>query len=247
MNEESVRLRAQILDLVAAYTAEAFPEKEFIPGQSNVPVSGRVFDLTDIQFLVDSSLDFRLTTGRYAHQFEKEFARFFKMRHAILVNSGSSANLLALTCLTSPLLRDRQLRPGDEVITVATGFPTTVNPIFQNQLIPVFIDVNIPTYNVDASQLEAARSTRTRAVMIAHTLGNPFNLEAVAPFCKAHDLWLIEDCCDAVGATYIRTTIVYGWEQQGKNFIYRLIKSSAQGFQSGSPLIKLILQPLHTI
>lgn len=202
MSEKADQLRAQIRELVAEYAAEAFPEKEFTPGSSAVPVSGRVFDAEDVQYLVDSSLDFWLTTGRYAHQFEKEFARFFKMRHALLVNSGSSANLLALTSLTSPLLLDRRLLPGDEVITVATGFPTTVNPIFQNKLVPVFIDVDVPTYNVDVSQLESALSQKTRAVMLAHTLGNPFNLEAVTEFCKQHDLWLVEDCCDAVGATY---------------------------------------------
>ncbi len=202
MSEKSDQLRAQILELVAEYTAEAFPAKQFTPGSSPVPVSGRVFDATDIQHLIDSSLDFWLTTGRYADQFEKEFARFFKMRHAILVNSGSSANLLALTALTSPLLKERQLQPGDEVITVASGFPTTVNPILHNNLIPVFVDVEIPTYNVDVNYLEAALSEKTRAVMIAHTLGNPFNLNAVAEFCKQHNLWLVEDCCDAVGATY---------------------------------------------
>lgn len=202
MSERSDQLRAQILELVAEYTAEAFPTRPFVPGSSAVPVSGRVFDVTDIQHLVDSGLDFWLTTGRYADQFEKEFARFFKMRHAILVNSGSSANLLALTSLTSPLLKERQLRVGDEVITVASGFPTTVNPILQNGLVPVFVDVEIPTYNIDARYLEAAYSEKTRAVMIAHTLGNPFNLQAVTEFCKEHHLWLVEDCCDAVGATY---------------------------------------------
>jgi CDP-6-deoxy-D-xylo-4-hexulose-3-dehydrase len=202
MRENAEQLRAKILELVAEYSSEAFPEKRFIPGESPVPVSGRVFDGADVQSLVDSSLDFWLTTGRYAHQFEIEFARFFKMRHAILVNSGSSANLLALTSLTSHLLGEKQLKAGDEVITVAAGFPTTVNPIFQNNLIPVFVDVDIPSYNIDVSQLEPAVSEKTRAVMIAHTLGNPFNLEAVTEFCKAHDLWLIEDCCDAVGATY---------------------------------------------
>jgi CDP-6-deoxy-D-xylo-4-hexulose-3-dehydrase len=202
MSERSEQLRTQILEMVSEYAAEAFPKRGFIPGESSVPVSGRVFDGADIQSLVDSSLDFWLTTGRYADQFEKEFARFFKMRHAILVNSGSSANLLALTALTSPLLREKQLKEGDEVITVATGFPTTVNPIFQNNLVPVFVDVDIPTYNIDVSQLDAALSNKTRAIMVAHTLGNPFNLEIVTDFCKKHDLWLIEDCCDAVGATY---------------------------------------------
>jgi len=202
MSERADQLRAQILEMVSEYASEAFPQKGFIPGESPVPVSGRVFDGEDVQSLIDSSLDFWLTTGRYADQFEKEFARFFKMRHAILVNSGSSANLLALTALTSPLLKEKQLKEGDEVITVATGFPTTVNPIFQNNLVPVFVDIDIPTYNVDVTQLDAALSKKTRAVMVAHTLGNPFNLEVVTEFCKQHDLWLIEDCCDAVGATY---------------------------------------------
>ena len=202
MNENSELLRARILELVADYSAEAFPQKVFVPGETHVPVAGRVFDAGDVQSLIDSGLDFWLTEGRFAKQFEIEFARFFKMRHAILVNSGSSANLLALTCLTSPLLADRRLQPGDEVITVATGFPTTVNPIFQNGLVPVFVDVQIPTYNIDTTQLKLALSDKTRAVMIAHTLGNPFDLEAVTTFCKENNLWLVEDCCDAVGATY---------------------------------------------
>ena len=202
MNENSERLRARILELVADYSAEAFPQKDFVPGKTPVPVAGRVFDAVDVQSLIDSGLDFWLTEGRFAKQFEKEFARFFNMRHAILVNSGSSANLLALTCLTSPMLADRRLQAGDEVITVATGFPTTVNPIFQNGLVPVFVDVQIPTYNIDTTQLHEALSEKTRAVMIAHTLGNPFDLEAVTAFCKENNLWLIEDCCDAVGATY---------------------------------------------
>jgi len=202
MSERADQLREEILELVAEYAMEAFPKKEFIPGESSVPVSGRVFDETDVQTLVDSSLDFWLTTGRYAKQFEREFAQFFKMRHALLVNSGSSANLLALTSLTSPLLQGKQLKAGDEVITVATGFPTTVNPIIQNNLVPVFVDVDIPTYNIDVTQLEEALSEKTRAIMVAHTLGNPFNLSAVTEFCKKYDLWLIEDCCDAVGALY---------------------------------------------
>jgi CDP-6-deoxy-D-xylo-4-hexulose-3-dehydrase len=151
---------------------------------------------------VDAGLDFWLTTGRFAERFEREFADVFGLRHAMLTNSGSSANLLAVTCLTSPSLGDRALRPGDEVITVAAGFPTTVNPIIQNRLIPVFIDVTIPTYNADVSQLEAALSERTRAVVLAHTLGNPFDLAAVSDFVKKHDLWLVEDCCDAVGALF---------------------------------------------
>lgn len=202
MTKNSERLRAKILKLTAKYTEEAYAAHKFIPGETLVPVSGKVFDAVEVQHLVDASLDFWLTTGRFAAQFEKEFARFFNMRHAVLTNSGSSANLLALTCLTSPLLGNPRLKPGDEVITVATGFPTTINPIFQNNLVPVFIDVDIPTYNVDVTQLSVALSDKTRAVMIAHTLGNPFDLESVSAFCGEHNLWLIEDCCDAVGAKY---------------------------------------------
>jgi CDP-4-dehydro-6-deoxyglucose reductase, E1 len=195
-------LRAKILELVAEYHAEAFASREFVPGEMPVPVSGKVFDAMELQYLVDASLDFWLTTGRFASRFERQFARVFGLRHAILVNSGSSANLLALSCLTSPSLEGQSLRPGDEVITVATGFPTTVNPIIQNQLVPVFVDVDVPTYNIDVTQLEAALSERTRAIMVAHTLGNPFDLAAVTAFAAEHDLWLVEDCCDAVGATY---------------------------------------------
>ena len=202
MNQRATQLRAEILQLVAEYYKEAFAPVPFQPGVTPVPVSGRVFDDAEIKHLVEAALDFWLTTGRFAAQFEREFARFFGLRHAMLVNSGSSANLLALSCLTSPKLGDRALRPGDEVITVAAGFPTTVNPIFQNQLVPVFVDVHIPTYNVDVDQLEAALSDRTRAIMLAHTLGNPFDAQRVVDFARRHQLWLIEDCCDAVGATY---------------------------------------------
>ena len=161
-----------------------------------------MFDQVELQHAVEASLDFWLTTGRFAAEFERAFAQFIGVRHALLVNSGSSANLLALSALTSPKLGDRQLKPGDEVITIASGFPTTLNPILQNQLVPVFVDVTLPTYNVDVTQLEAACSPRTRAVMLAHTLGNPFDLGAVTAFCRQHKLWLIEDCCDAVGSTY---------------------------------------------
>ncbi|MGO8673306.1 MAG: lipopolysaccharide biosynthesis protein RfbH [Capsulimonadaceae bacterium] len=202
MSSRADALREQIKDLVAEYYTEAFGAPEFVPGKSSVPISGRVFDADEIQHLVDASLDFWLTTGRFAAEFEHQFARLFGVRKAILVNSGSSANLVALSALTSERLGSRRLVPGDEVITVATGFPTTVNPIVQNRLVPVFVDVHVPSYNVDVTQLEAAVSDRTRAVMIAHTLGNPFDLGVVTDFVKKHDLWLIEDCCDAVGATY---------------------------------------------
>ncbi|MGA6984717.1 MAG: lipopolysaccharide biosynthesis protein RfbH [Terriglobales bacterium] len=195
-------LRDRIRTLVAEYYREAFPSPEFVPGSSPVPISGRVFDEQELELLVDSSLDFWLTTGRFAEQFEREFAKVAGVREAVLVNSGSSANLLAVTALTSPKLGDRRLRPGDEVITLAAGFPTTVNPILQNGLVPVFVDVQIPTFNVDVSHLEAALSERSRAVIFAHTLGNPFDLDAVTAFAKKHGLWLIEDCCDALGSTY---------------------------------------------
>jgi CDP-6-deoxy-D-xylo-4-hexulose-3-dehydrase len=202
MTDNPDELRAQILEMVSRYHAAAFPQREFVPGETPVPISGKVFDDAEIKLLVDAGLDFWLTTGRYAAQFEEEFARFFTLRHAMLTNSGSSANLLALSCLTSPSLKERSLRAGDEVITVASGFPTTVNPIIQNRLTPVFVDVEIPTYNIDVSQLEEAISERTRAVTLAHTLGNPFDLATVSDFARKHNLWLIEDCCDAVGATY---------------------------------------------
>ena len=202
MTDRAAHLRQQILDLVAEYCDEAFPARPFVPGQSSVPVSGRVFDAAEVCELVDSSLDFWLTTGRFADRFEREFARFLGVRECVLVNSGSSANLVALSALTSPRLGDRRLVPGDEVITVAAGFPTTVNPILQNNLVPVFIDVTVPTYNADVAQLEAALSSRTRALFFAHTLGNPFDLTAVTDFARRHGLWLIEDCCDAVGSTY---------------------------------------------
>ncbi len=202
MESKAARLREKILKLTAEYTAQAFPVREFVPGQTSIPVSGKVFDAVEVQHLVDASLDFWLTTGRFADEFQKTFSRWWGVRNTILVNSGSSANLVALSALTSPQLGEKALRPGDEVITVAAGFPTTVNPILQNQLVPVFIDVHIPTYNVDVTQLEAALSPRTRAIMLAHTLGNPFNLAAVTEFAEKHNLWLIEDCCDATGARY---------------------------------------------
>jgi CDP-4-dehydro-6-deoxyglucose reductase, E1 len=202
VSSASNRLRERICALLPEYFREEFPVREFVPGQTPVPVSGRVFDAEELEFLVNAALDFWLTTGRYADQFEREFARFIGVRSASLVNSGSSANLVALSALTSPRLGARRLRPGDEVITVAAGFPTTVNPIIQCGLVPVFIDVQIPTYNVDVAQLEAALSHRTRAIVLAHTLGNPFDVEAVTRFASRHGLWLIEDCCDAVGSTY---------------------------------------------
>jgi CDP-4-dehydro-6-deoxyglucose reductase, E1 len=195
-------LREQIRNLGREYFAAAFPPKTFQPGTDPVPVTGKVMDDEDLVYLLEASMDMWLTAGRFAHQFEREFAKAMKVRSALLVNSGSSANLVAVTALTSQHLGDRRLVPGDEVITVAAGFPTTVNPIIQNGLIPVFLDVDIPTYNVDVTSLEAAISPRTRAIVLAHTLGNPFNLTAVTELARRHDLWLVEDTCDALGSMY---------------------------------------------
>ena len=195
-------LRDEIGLLVKQYTAVAFEPKPFVPGVTPVLYSGRVFDDAEVVTLMHSTLDFWLTAGRFAEEFSKRFAAYFGRRYCILTNSGSSANLLAFAALTSPRLGARAIRPGDEVITVAASFPTTVNPIIQHGGIPVFVDVDIPTYNVNVEALRGALSPKTKAVMIAHTLGNPFEVGPIADFCREHDLWLIEDCCDAVGATY---------------------------------------------
>jgi CDP-6-deoxy-D-xylo-4-hexulose-3-dehydrase len=195
-------IRTSILQMVAQYQAEAFVAPPFVPGVSPVPVSGKVFDAEELQLLVDSSLDFWLTAGRYAETFEERFAEFLGVRHSILCNSGSSANLLAVCALTSERLGDRRLRPGDEVLTVAAAFPTTVNPLLQNGLVPVFVDVGLGTYDVDTTALAQAVGPRTRAIMIAHTLGNPFDIAAVKALAEEHDLWLVEDNCDAVGSRY---------------------------------------------
>ncbi|MDT3674958.1 MAG: lipopolysaccharide biosynthesis protein RfbH [Microcystis wesenbergii TW10] len=195
-------LREQVFQAVQEYYKHKFQPRAFVAGQTYIPASGKVFDEQELVKLVDSSLDFWLTTGRYAAEFEERFAQWMGVKHCLLVNSGSSANLVALSALTSPKLGEKQLKPGDEVITVAAGFPTTVNPIFQNQLIPVFLDVKLPGYDLDIEQLESALSEKTKAIMIAHTLGNPFNLEAVMAFAEKHDLWVVEDNCDAVGSLY---------------------------------------------
>ena len=200
--QQEQQLRDQVFTAVKAFYAHKFQPRGFVPGQTYVPVSGKVFDEAEMLHLIDSSLDFWLTTGRYAAEFEAKFAQWMGVKHCLLVNSGSSANLLALTALTSPKLGDKRLQPGDEVITVATGFPTTVNPILQNQLVPVFLDSQIPGYDIDPADLERALSPKTKAIMMAHTLGNPFNLDAVMDFAQRHDLWVIEDNCDAVGSIY---------------------------------------------
>jgi CDP-6-deoxy-D-xylo-4-hexulose-3-dehydrase len=194
-------LKEGIHTLVEAYWQKAHTPKPFVPGQSNVSMSGKVYGSEEMVSLVDSALDFWLTTGRFNTEFEKRLAKFIGVHKALTTNSGSSANLVAVSALTSPMLKDH-LKPGDEVITCATGFPTTVNPVIQNGLVPVFLDVSVPTYNMDVSLLEEAISDKTRAIVLAHTLGNPFDLDAVMAVAEKHDLYVIEDCCDALGATY---------------------------------------------
>ena len=198
----SENLDAGIDQLVSAAVAELHPEKPFIAGETNIPVTGKVFGSDELRAATKASLDFWLTSGPYTEEFESRFAKVVGMRHAFMVNSGSSANLLALSSLTSPAHGDRALKPGDEVITVAAGFPTTVTPILQNGLVPVYVDVDPETYVAIDEQMEAAVSTKTKAIMMAHTLGNPFNLDFVQALAKKHNLWLIEDSCDALGGTY---------------------------------------------
>lgn len=199
MNEQQAR--DAILKSVKEY-CDLYHKKPDYKEGDRIPYASRVYDSHEMVNLVDSALEFWLTAGRYAEQFETEFARYLNVKYCSLVNSGSSANLLAFMALTSPLLKGRQIKRGDEVITVAAGFPTTVTPIIQYGAVPVFVDVTIPEYNIDVTMLEKAVSEKTKAVMIAHTLGNPFNLKAVKDFCKKYDLWLVEDNCDALGSTY---------------------------------------------
>ncbi|WP_204103693.1 MULTISPECIES: lipopolysaccharide biosynthesis protein RfbH [Spirulina sp. CCY15215] len=201
-SDQERELRLDVLKAAEKYYQFKFAQQEFIPGETYIPASGKVLDERELFALLDSSLDLWLTTGRYAEKFAKQFAEWIGVKHCLLVNSGSSANLLALSALTSPQLGDRRLVPGDEVITVAAGFPTTVNPIVQNQLIPVFLDIKISTYNIDTSYLEEALSPRTKAIMLAHTLGNPFDLKKILKFAREHNLWVIEDNCDALGSLY---------------------------------------------
>lgn len=195
-------IRAKILELVKEYYRESTNNSDFTPGKDMVPFAGRIYDEKEMVNLVDSSLDFWLTTGRYAEEFERRFAEIMNQRYCMIVNSGSSANLVAISALTSPLLKSERLKAGDEVITVAAGFPTTVTPIIQNGLIPVFVDVDLETFNINPDLIEAAITPKTRAIALAHTLGNPFDLDRVKAIADKHNLFLVEDCCDAVGSTY---------------------------------------------
>ena len=199
---DKVELKQQIFDLVEQYSALHFAEKPFQAGTSVIPPSGKVLGASELRNMVDASLDGWLTTGRFNDAFEQRLANFLGVKHVLTTNSGSSANLLAFSALTSPQLGERAIKPGDEVISVAAGFPTTVNPILQYGAVPVFVDVHIPTYNIDPALVEAAISDKTKAIMLAHTLGNPYNLAKITHIAKKYNLWLIEDCCDALGSTY---------------------------------------------
>lgn len=196
------QIRAEIATLVEKYGEIQFAEKEFLPGETVIPPSGKLIGTNELKMMVDASLDGWLTTGRFNSAFEKKLAQFIGVKYLISVNSGSSANLVAFSTLTSPKLGDRAIKKGDEVIGVAAGFPTTVNPIVQFGAIPVFVDVDMATHNIDADLIEAAITPKTKAIMLAHTLGNPFNLRKVKDLCEKYNLWLVEDCCDALGATY---------------------------------------------
>lgn len=200
MNKDQIK--EQILRLVSQYGEMTTQPVMFKPGDTVIPPSGKVIGGKEMQLMVEASLDGWLTTGRFNDAFEQRLSDFLGVKHVMTVNSGSSANLIAFSTLTSPKLGDRAIRPGDEVISVAAGFPTTVNPILQFGAVPVFVDVEIPTYNVDHTKIEAAITSKTKAIMLAHTLGNPFNLHAIKAIVKKHGLWLIEDCCDALGSTY---------------------------------------------
>jgi len=202
MNKNIIEVKNKILDLVKNYSNIYFKEKEFIPGVSEVPVSGKVIGSLELQNMVEASLDGWLTTGRFNQQFEEKLSKFLGIKCLLTVNSGSSANLIAFSTLTSPKLKDRAIQKGDEVISVAAGFPTTVNPIVQFGAIPVFVDVKIPTYNIDENLVESAITNKTKAIMLAHTLGNPFNVKKIKEICDKYNLWLIEDSCDALGSKF---------------------------------------------
>ena len=200
-NKTEAQARQEILELVGEYCDRFHQKKDYREGD-RIPYASRVYDKQEMKNLIDSSLEFWLTSGRYTEEFEKKLAEYLRIKFCSFVNSGSSANLLAFMALTSPLLGERQIKPGEEVITVAAGFPTTVTPMIQYGAVPVFVDVTIPQYNIDVTKLEEAYSEKTKAVMLAHTLGNPFDLTAVKQFCDRHNLWLVEDNCDALGTTY---------------------------------------------
>lgn len=201
-HKTDLQLRHDIRDLVQEFCDNKYSQSTFVPGETPIPVSGKVIGFDEISLIIESALDGWLTTGRFNSEFEKKLAKFLGIRYLLSVNSGSSANLVAFSTLTSPLLAERAIHRGDEIITVAAGFPTTINPILQYGAIPVFVDVDYLTHNIDVSKIESAISSKTRAIMLAHTLGNPFNVKEVKAICEKHRLWLVEDCCDALGSLY---------------------------------------------
>lgn len=243
--KKSELLKNEILEKVQEYYKEVKQEgiSEFVPGKSRVNYAGRVFDEKEMTNLVDSSLEFWLTYGRFSKEFEVKLAEYLGVKNSFLVNSGSSANLLAFMSLTSPLLKERAIKRGDEVISVAAGFPTTIAPIIQYGAIPVFVDVEIETFNIDVTQLEKALSKKTKAVMIAHTLGNPFNIEAVSAFCKKNKLWLIEDNCDALGSKY-KNKFTGTWGDIGTSSFYpphHMTMGEGGAVYTNDPLLKKII------
>ena len=246
-NDESAKLRKNILELVVEYSKIAHKKKEFVPRKTMIPVSGKVFDETELQFLVSSSLDFWLTSDRFNREFEKKISEFLNSTFVLTTNSGSSANLLAISALKSKELGKRSLNDGDEVITVAAGFPTTVNPIIQNNLIPVFVDVKLGSYVIDETRIENAISDKTKAIMLAHTLGNPFNLKYIKELCKKYNLWLIEDCCDALGSTYDDKHVGYFGDIGTLSFFpaHHITMGEGGAVFTDNPLLKKIMESIR--
>ncbi|HEY1406859.1 MAG TPA: lipopolysaccharide biosynthesis protein RfbH, partial [Spirochaetota bacterium] len=243
--KKSETLREEILKKVAEYYSAVDSEKDksFVPGKSRVNYAARVFDEKEMFNLVDSSLEFWLTYGRYSREFEQKLAEYLGVKWSFLVNSGSSANLLAFMTLTSPLLKDRRIKRGDEVITVAAGFPTTVAPVIQYGAVPVFVDVDLETFNIDISMLEKALSPKTKAVMVAHTLGNPFNVKAIKAFCNSHKLWLVEDNCDALGSKF-EGKFTGTWGDIGTSSFYpphHMTMGEGGAVYTSDPLLKKII------
>lgn len=247
MNKKD-QIKKDILNGVEKYYQAAHNHsKKFSEGKSKINYAGRIFDKNEMINLVDSALEFWLTYGRYSKLFEQELAKFLGVKYAFLVNSGSSANLLALTAITSPLLKEKRLKKGDEVITIATGFPTTIAPIIQCGAIPVFLDINLETFNIDVQQLEKALSTKTKAIMIAHTLGNPFDIKSVKNFCDKNNLWLIEDNCDALGSKY-DGKLTGSWGDIGTSSFYpphHITMGEGGAVYTDNPLLKKIILSLR--
>ncbi len=246
-NDEASKIRKNILEQVAKYSKISHKKKDFVPGKTMIPVSGKIFDKIELQFLISSSLDFWLTSDRFNQEFEKKLSDFLKSTFVLTTNSGSSANLLAVSALKSKELGKRSLNDGDEVITVAAGFPTTVNPIIQNNLIPVFVDVKLGSYVIDETRIENAISDKTKAIMLAHTLGNPFNLKYIKELCKKYNLWLIEDCCDALGSTYDDKHVGYFGDIGTLSFFpaHHITMGEGGAVFTDNPLLKKIMESIR--